>query len=333
MENPGQNSNATEELAQSCSKRPRVEVNIADLPVDPGLRIRISDYHPNERDKIQRHYLQREPYQPKDHDFPYIQFGKLSHRFNSVWFKEHATWLEYSPMLELNEVEILLLLKDLETGKSDDINRVVLQNAHENLKLIAPDIQKEIANAGAIETTNIIINGLGDALFSILVDQSRDISMKDQVVIVLCYVDLRGHVIECFLGITHVTDTTALTLKSTIESMLAKHGLSISRLRGQGYDGASNMPGELNGLKTLILLENKFAYYVHCFAHQLQLTLVSVAKNNSEIANFFNLVTNVFNVVGASCKRRDILHEKRIAEVIEALRKNELKMSFLLAVV
>ena len=47
------------------------------------------------------------------------------------------------------------------------------------------------------------------------------------------------------------------------------------------------MKGDINGLNTLILKENKLAFYVHCFAHQLQLTLVAVAKNNINIANFF----------------------------------------------
>jgi hypothetical protein len=36
------------------------------------------------------------------------------------------------------------------------------------------------------------------------------------------------------------------------------------------------------------------------------------------------LVNRAFNVVGASCKRRDILCEKRIAVVIETLRNNEI---------
>ena len=70
------------------------------------------------------------------------------------------------------------------------------------------------------------------------------------------------------------------------------------------------MRDELNGLKTLILNDNSAAYYVHCFAHQLQLTLVTVAKNHIQIATFFSLVNSIFNLIGASCKRRDTLHEK-----------------------
>jgi hypothetical protein len=88
-------------------------------------------------------------------------------------------------------------------------------------------------------------------------------------------------------------------LKRTTESVLNKHHISIIRLRGQRYDGASNMRGELNGLKTLILNENSSAYYVHCFVHQFQLTLVVVAKNHIQLAVFFSLVNSVFIVVRA----------------------------------
>ena len=137
-------------------------------------------------------------------------------------------------------------------------------------------------------------------------------------------VDKLGHVNGRFLGITHVNNTVAVTLKSAIEEVFNKHNLSICRLREKGYDGASNLRGKLNGLKTLILKDNPSTYYVHCFAPQLQLTLVAIAKNHIQIATFFNLVAKVFNIVGASCKHRDILREKCSAEVIEALKNNEI---------
>ncbi|GMP47764.1 hypothetical protein CsSME_00015351 [Camellia sinensis var. sinensis] len=145
--------------------------------------------------------------------------------------------------------------------------------------------------------------------------------------VVIRYVDKKGQVIERFLGIEHVANTNALSLKQAIENLFFRLGLSISRLRGQGYDGASNMQGEFNGLKTLILKENPCAYYVHCFAHQLQLALVAVAKNHNQIALLFTLVSNVVNVVGASCKCRDIIREKQAAKVAEALNTGELFIS------
>jgi hypothetical protein len=39
------------------------------------------------------------------------------------------------------------------------------------------------------------------------------------------------------------------------------------------------------------------------------------------------LVNSIFNLVGASCKRRDTLHEKQAAEVVEALKNNEMPTS------
>ena len=54
---------------------------------------------------------------------------------------------------------------------------------------------------------------------------------------------------ERFLGLKHVEDTTSISLKKALLDVLAEYGLSIARLRGQGYDGAFNIRGEFNGLQ------------------------------------------------------------------------------------
>jgi hypothetical protein len=87
--------------------------------------------------------------------------------------------------------------------------------------------------------------------------------------IVLRFVSNEGYIKEHFLDIIHVIDTTALTLKDSICAVLSDNNSSVQDIRGQGYDGASNMRGEWNGLKTLILKECPCAYYIHCMAHQL----------------------------------------------------------------
>ena len=82
---------------------------------------------------------------------------------------------------------------------------------------------------------------------------------------------------------------------------------------------SSNMQGDINGLKTLILKENKSAFYVHCFAHQLQLTFVAIAKNHINIAKFFYVVSNLVTNVGCSCKRWDALWDAQFAKIKEDL--------------
>ncbi|KAL4644323.1 hypothetical protein ACB092_02G157200 [Castanea dentata] len=118
-----------------------------------------------------------------------------------------------------------------------------------------------IVNAIARETSEVIIKDLDNGFFSILVDESRDILVKEQMTIVLRYVNKKGIIIERFLGVVHVASATALSLKYAIKCLLCEHNLSLSNLRGQGYDGASNMQGDINGLKTLIMKENKSTFY------------------------------------------------------------------------
>ena len=84
------------------------------------------------------------------------------------------------------------------------------------------------------------------------------------------------------------------------------------------------MQGEFNGLKSLIMMENESAFYVHCFAHQLQLTLVTVVENHSKISTFFKTVAILSNVVGASCKDRDIFREKQVENVIQGICLGEI---------
>ncbi|CAL8993987.1 unnamed protein product [Prunus brigantina] len=123
-----------------------------------------------------------------------------------------------------NYLELLQFLVD----HDEKIKIVVLENAPGNLKLIAPTIQKDLVNACVTETIKKIIKDMDGAFFSLLVDESRDV------------------------------DTTSNSLKEAIDTLFAIEELSISMLRGQGYDGASNMKA-----------------------------LVAVAKGNADIATFF----------------------------------------------
>ncbi|XP_039120125.1 zinc finger MYM-type protein 1-like [Dioscorea cayenensis subsp. rotundata] len=212
-------------------------------------------------------------------------------------------------------------------ARVDKIAKTLKANAPGNNQMTAPKIQKDLVHSCAEKVRSLIIEDIGDRIFSLMVDEARDISVTEQMAIVLRYVDSRGQVIERFLCVEHVTDTSSHTLKEAIDNLFAKYGLSLSRLRGQGYDGASNMRGEFNGLKSLILKDNPYARYVHCFAHQLQLVVVGLAKKMPIINDFFSYVIKIVNLVGASCKRKDALRQSQHESIVTRIEKGVISTS------
>ncbi|KAL6497107.1 hypothetical protein OROGR_029036 [Orobanche gracilis] len=207
------------------------------------------------------------------------------------------------------------------SSRCEEVGKVVNENAPINHQLNSPYIQKDIVRACASETTKSIVADIGDQFFALLIDEARDSSVKEQMAVILRYVNNKGEVLEQFLGVVHVKDTTSLSLKRAIDNFLGDQKLSMSQIRGQGYDDASNMRGELNGLKALILKKNSSARYVHCFAHQLQLVIVALAQVNQFVRNFVEYMTLITNTVGVSCKRMDELRETQHKNIVERLEK------------
>ncbi|XP_056860222.1 uncharacterized protein LOC108838584 [Raphanus sativus] len=89
-----------------------------------------------------------------------------------------------------------------------------------------------------VKVIKSIIEEIDHDVFGLLVDESADVSDKEQMAVVFRFVDKSGIVKERFISIIHVAETSSAYLKSAIDSLFAKLGLSMKKLRGQGYDGA-----------------------------------------------------------------------------------------------
>ena len=113
--------------------------------------------------------------------------------------------------------------------------------------------------------------------FSIIADETTDVLNKEKLLVSLRYI-LDNVIHEVFLEFLEVERITGETLAQCIINFRTGLGLSLSDLRGQCYDGATNMAGAKSGCKTLILREAPKAIYVHCAAHRLNLAIVSACK-------------------------------------------------------
>ncbi|CAM8911182.1 unnamed protein product [Rhodiola kirilowii] len=208
---------------------------------------------------------------------------------------------------------------------NDEIAKVVLENAPKHAMYIAPSIQKEILDIIATKIRNKIRQEIGDAKFCILVDESLDVSHKEQMAIILRFVDEDGFLQERYFEIVSVEDTTSANLKKHICEVLSTNKLQVQNIRGQGYDGASNMRGQFHGLKTLFLHDCPYAYYVHCFAHRLQLALNACARDVPDMQLFFQMLSSIVAFVSSLSKRTNLLKDIQEAEIAESLADGDLE--------
>lgn len=70
---------------------------------------------------------------------------------------------------------------------------------------------------------NSIIEEIGGDVFCLLVDESTDVSDKEQMAVVLRYVSNCGELKERLIGVVHVAETTTSCLKSNIDALFSKY--------------------------------------------------------------------------------------------------------------
>ena len=75
----------------------------------------------------------------------------------------------------------------------------MLENAPGNAKYIAPSAQQEILSLLSRKVQKTIREEIGNSKFCIMVDESRDESKKEQMALVLRFVNKEGLISERFL--------------------------------------------------------------------------------------------------------------------------------------
>jgi hypothetical protein len=85
------------------------------------------------------------------------------------------------------------------------------------------------------------------------------------------------------------------------------------------------MRGERNGLQALFLRDCPYAYYVHCLAHKLQLTLVAASGEAKHIHQFIIQLASIINIVGGSSKRHDLLQSTHADDIKSLIASNEIE--------
>lgn len=109
--------------------------------------------------------------------------------------------------------------------------------------------------------------------------------------VVIRFVDSNDVIRERLLSFQAVAKTDATSLLSVL---LDVQKLEMNNIVGQCYDGASNMRGQHNGVQAKVKEVVPRAMYVHCYAHHLNLVLVTAMTSNTMARNCFGTLEALY---------------------------------------
>ena len=197
-----------------------------------------------------------------------------------------------------------------------DINSYMTSQS--SIRFLSPEIQNEMLTILSLMVSRKIIaivklesqifftpaDGITNSyVFSLIADETSDISNKEQVSICIRYCSNSFISGEVFFGFFETCKTDSTTLFNLIKDGLLRLGLDISGLRGQGYDGGSNMAGKVNGVQQKMLNENSKALYFHCVGHQLNLVCQDACNEFPLVSQVIKNVNKIVTFVKESPKR------------------------------
>ena len=171
-------------------------------------------------------------------------------------------------------------------------------------KWISHYIINEIISLLTTDLLNQILMSLRESTFySLIIDETMDISTKEQLSVCFRFVDKNLQIEEIFAGFYEAESTTADALFKIVMDVLTRYNLKIETCRGQCYDGASNVSGHINGLQKKITDLQKKSIFVHCNAHNLNLVGQDAMLNNYCARDFLTMLREIISFVRNSPKR------------------------------
>ena len=133
---------------------------------------------------------------------------------------------------------------------------------------------------------NKIIHEVKSAkFFSILADEVSDVSAKEQMPIVLRFIDSEANIREEFVKFVYLDGTSGQQIADGIKKEIREMGLDMVNCREQGYHGAGNMSGKYIGAAQLVKNDHPKALYIHCASHRLNLCV----SNSCQIPSIIKL--------------------------------------------
>lgn len=214
----------------------------------------------------------------------------------------------------------LIELLDVFSGFDDLIKRRLYSKYGH---YVSPNNVNDLINCIATVVRRQIVSDI-DNFWSLMVDEARDVSRKEQLSFSVRYLSRKtGLVCEKSLATCHLTSFDANALVEAINKIRTNIELEWERCVGQCYDGASVMSGAYSGVQAKIKEIAPWITYTHCHAHRLNLVLLNSINNLPYFADFFSILQQLYVFISNSNTRHELfvkVQEEMNIQVMELER-------------
>lgn len=193
-------------------------------------------------------------------------------------------------------------------------NRFKDSVAASQIKLHRTKCSAVIKNVLGPHFTSDLRSDIGDSMYSILVDESTDISVTKLLAIAIIYHSKTSdRIVSTFLSLAELEKCDAESIVAAIKYTLKEINLDLKKLQGIGTDNASVMVGINNGVYQVLKREIPHLILIRCVCHSIQLA-TSAATAESLPRNLDFLVRESYNWFSRSSSRQ--LYYRQIFSIL-----------------
>jgi hypothetical protein len=216
-----------------------------------------------------------------------------------------------------NFLEILLLLSKFDPLIKKHLDTVIEESNNRHASNLATKGRGSLITLISKTTLNYIIDAMrkiikktiseeikSAGMFSVQLDTTQDISVKDQCSIIIRYVTHKVH--ERLICVANCTSSTGKSMLELLQEKLSECNINIEYCVGNATDGAANMQGQYNGFTKWLSDVAPHQIHVWCYAHVLNLVLSDTTQTTTTSISLFQLLNACAAFFRESYKRMDV---------------------------
>ena len=166
-------------------------------------------------------------------------------------------------------------------------------------------IQNEMIKTLGLQVLRNIATDIHNSPFvTVKADETTHVSNREQFTVIIRRVSEDLQVDEEFIGLYQTSTTDAATLAGLNKAVFIRLNVSMKKLRGQCFDGASAMSGYRTGVAKRVNDSEPRVVFAYCYGHALNLAANDTLKQSKLMKDVLDTTREITKLIKYSPRRK-----------------------------